>query len=86
MLLESSWSLLFPSYYSKMIILITSTWGEKIVKWIPGALTESCGGNCFQFFAPFKASFALVLLHALLCLLLLGVSRPDTARSCLQTG
>lgn len=55
-------------------------WGGVIVKWIPGALTESCGAECFQFFAPYKIALALIAYHGILMVLLAGASSDEDPR------
>lgn len=49
------------------------------------AISQECDATCFNYFAVYRASFALVVYHSLLCILLLGCKDVSTKQGLIQT-
>ena len=61
-------------------------YGAKIVGWIPNAINDKCGAECFNFISVYRVSFALTVYHAVLFVGLFGVNSKENKRSVFQFG
>jgi len=54
--------------------------GDKLAAWIPGALTETCQGDCFNFFSVYRCSLALIMYHSFFAIVLFGANSTRDPR------